>query len=150
MILQKMGRDIQGKPIGHLDLRRGIPAGVALDNTTIWSIWKSENSWYIVTCNIASSEIQRVELTGLDDYQLTMSPNGEYIAAYCNEVLDLRTHLIILNGRTGEKLAANSWESAPMATGEEITAVQFSADGEMLAVTYSGGQLRIFRRKQPH
>ena len=138
---QRLNKEtIDNKPYGQTDS--------ASDNTIIWSIWRAAPSWYIATWNILSSKLELVlKLPELDHYDLTMSPDGEYIAAYHNEDLGLQTHLIILDGRTGRRLAENRWESAPMATRESITAVQFSADSGMLAVTYSDEKLRNFRRR---
>ncbi|PMD47013.1 hypothetical protein L207DRAFT_522471 [Hyaloscypha variabilis F] len=127
---------------------RATPAGVASDKRSVWSLWSTESSWYIVTWIIASSKVEVVELTefgGPQFWCLILSPDGEYIAADWNH--DRRCHFAILDGKTGRKLASSSWESASLYCRDPITAVQFSLDSRLLAVVHLGEKLQLLHRR---
>jgi hypothetical protein len=111
----------------------------------VWSIWKRGKSWYILTWKLTSSKVDLIELPKFEGYSLTLSPNGKYIVAYLNEYIDSRSHMSVLDGRKVRELASNNWPHSPTRSKEHITTAQFSAEGEMLAVGYADGQMRVFR-----
>jgi hypothetical protein len=147
IIIEKIGGKVQAIGILELRLSRATPTGVASDKNSVWSLWYADRSWYIATWIIASSKVEVIELAEFWDYRLILSPNGRYIAAYHIENLDPRSHLAMLDGKTGRKLALNSWGSASLTSGYRIAAVHLSYDGRKLVVAHSGGKFQLFHRR---
>jgi hypothetical protein len=130
------------------ELRAAYPLGVASDNRTIWSIWEdwhvAYSSWYILSCDLATSKLELIELRRLTGYILRLSPNGEYLAAWRNGD---QGSLLVLDGKTGQELAV--LEKTPLVgqKGDMITVAQFSVDSKLLVVAYVGGYMQSYEIK---